>query len=243
MTKTRKLLLCLVAMIVASWTIYAASIRSEDMEGSGTPSGWTNTGTGTIDWDETAVFGEGAQSLEITSAGTNDSTAAPFTAGATRYLHFMFRYGSLTGSTSIASLRSSGSQRLVISVSGAGVMNFQHGTGQSAINLTDAIPADTWVHIWARYTQGTGADGIADVEWCECDTRTGSGTKYGNTTVGQATSTVNEIRLGQVASETHTIYFDHVIVDDADYPDVSGGGGGEETTVPKSNRLLLGGIG
>jgi hypothetical protein len=200
-------------------------IFSEDFEGTGVGT-WTESGTGTRDFDEASVVGQGSQSLRIVSTGTNDNAFNALSgAVSTAYFHFMWRYSSLTGTTDLFHLRSTASVRLIIRTTATGQLSVVHGSVSASV--TDSIPANTWVHIWGRYVQGTGADGVADVEWSATTTRTGSGTQFRDVTTGDATTTVNRVYVGNNANETHTEYFDQIIVDDAVYPDVSGAGAGD----------------
>ena len=178
---------------------------------------WTETAAGgTINEDEVIIVGEGAQSLNIISTGNNDNTREEFTANDTAYGHVMFRYASLNGTTDLVHFRSSGGVRLIVRTSGAGALTLLHGSASVAV--TDALSANTWVHIWFRYTKGTGADGVAEISWSTDTTRPTSGTKYATLSNGTATSTVNELYLGQNANETHTIYYDQAFVDEAGFP-------------------------
>lgn len=195
-------------------------ILSEDFEGTGAGT-WTESGAGTRDWDEASVIGQGSQSLRIVSAGTNDQAFKALSgAVSTAYFHFMWRYASLGGTTDLFHLRSTASVRLIIRTTATGQLTVVHGSPSATV--TDSIPANTWAHIWGRYVQGTGADGVADVEWSTTTTRTGSGTQFASLSNGDATTTVNRVYIGNNANETHTEYFDQIIVDDAAYPSVGG---------------------
>ncbi len=177
---------------------------------------WTESGTGTIDEDEATVYANGSQSLEITSSATTDQAYASFTAQSTCYGHVMWRYASEAGTTDIINFRSSGSQRLRVTSSGSGALVVIHGTANASV--TDSVPADTWVHIWFKYVQGTGADGAAELSWSTTTTRPTTGTKFTSLSNGSLTSTVDRIYLGSSTSETKTEYYDDCWIDEAGYP-------------------------
>jgi hypothetical protein len=226
------ILIALLSFVV----VYAAEVVSELCEGTGTPSGWTETsGGGTIDWDEASVVGEGSQSLEIVSAGTLDNVHDDFTGISTAYVHFMWRYASLTSTTYAASLRATTSLRLGLSVLTNGDLIVEHGSATAT--TVDLVPADTWVHIWLKYVQGTGTDGVAELAWSLDTTRPTSGDKFISLSNGTATTTVDRLRIGVSANETQTVYYDQMIVDDSAYPDPAGGG---EPPTRRGQRMLLG---
>jgi hypothetical protein len=207
-----------------------ATVLSESFEGTGLPSGWSETGAGTHDYDEASVVGHGSQSLRIVSSVQQDRvTSSTVTAVSTMYFHFMWRWASLGTSTNIFLLLSSGSNRLFVETTATGQIRFKHGSAHPVVTITDSVPVDTWVHIWGRYVQGSGADGVSDVGWSTDTTRPTSGTKFNSSADGQATTTVNALAVGAIANETHTMYFDQLILDDATYPDVSGGRASKNT--------------
>jgi hypothetical protein len=200
-----------------------AIVLSEDCEGSGVPTSpnvWTNVGTGTIDWEETSVVGQGSQSLRIVSSATNDSVWGAFTAKNEIWCHFMWRWSALGGSASIFQLRGGGSLRCRVITTTAGVLTVGHGSTTSS-NVADAVPADTWVHVWVHYALGSGANGVADVEWSTTTTRVGSGTKFQSVSTGTSTTSVDRFYCGAEANETQTVYFDQMLADDATYPSLS----------------------
>lgn len=177
---------------------------------------WTESGTGTIDEDEATVYASGSQSLEITSSASTDITYTTIGAQGTLYVHFMWHRGNLTGTTTIFSLRAGSSTRARILSGSAGQLSFYHGATSAAI--TDAVADDTWVHIWLKYVKGTGSDGVAECGWSTDTTRPTSGNKFAAISTGTSTTDIDRVYCGQDASETHTMYFDDVWVDEAGYP-------------------------
>lgn len=181
---------------------------------------WTEVVAGVIDEDEQSVVGAGTESLEFDSSADTDYTWIAFTAGDTMYCHFMWRYSSLSGTTTILRFTTdSTSFRSRILTSTSGVLTIAQGGASAAV--TDAIPADTWVHIWTRYTKesvDTALDGYADVAWSTTTTRPTTGTKFQSVNTGSAEQQVGRVYVGQDASETHTMYYDNVWVDEAGYP-------------------------
>lgn len=200
-----------------------AVLLTEDCEGG--QNGWTESGLGTFNYADSVAGQQGSACFSIVSAATTDNIFKALSAADSPvYFHFMWRWASLSGTAHIFALRSTASIRLEITTSATGGLSFRHGTSGAFTDITDAVPVDTWVHIWGHYVQGTGADGHADVEWSTTTTRlgdTGSNTKYAETDVGTSTSTVDRAYIGSNANETLTEYFDHLIVDDAGYPSLS----------------------
>jgi hypothetical protein len=205
------------AYVVTGGTAGSTELLRQDCEGAGTPAGWTDAGTGTIDWDEATVVGEASQSLRLVTTSNQARSFASFTAKSTVYLHFMWRWNALGGTLDFFRLRSSGGNRLQVRTDANGTLSVVHGVSNSAI--ADDVPQNTWVHVWARYIQGTGTNGYADLEWSTSSTRVGSGTKFTSLSNGTSTSTVNEVGPGVTANETMTVYFDQIIVDYQYYPD------------------------
>lgn len=78
----------------------------ENCEGTGTPSGWTNTGA--IDWDSTTNPPQGFQSVTYGGAGTFQSAYIAFTPQTTVYAYCLLRRISASSATnaSVFSLRS-----------------------------------------------------------------------------------------------------------------------------------------
>jgi hypothetical protein len=206
------------AYVVIGPTAGSTELLRQDCEGAGTPAGWADAGTGTVDWDEASVVGEASQSLRLVTTSNQARSFASITAKSTVYLHFMWRWNALGGTLDFFRLRSSGGNRLQVRADSNGTLSVVHGTSVST-PITDDVPQNTWVHVWARYVQGTGTNGYADLEWSTSSTRTGSGTKFTSLSNGTSTSTVNEVGPGVTANETMTVYFDQIIVDYQYYPD------------------------
>lgn len=199
-----------------------AELLNESFEGTGIPGGWTDaSGGGTINWDEATVVGHGSQSLQITSSGTNDDVYGSISASTTVYGHFMWRWASLGGTATIHTMRTTGSIRLEVQTSSSGALTILHGSASATV--TDAVPTNTWVHIWVRYTAGSGSNGIGEIGWSTDTTRPTSGTKFASVTTGTNTTSVDRFYVGSNANETLNEYFDQVIADDAAYPSISGG--------------------
>lgn len=191
--------------------------------------GWTPSGTGTFNYADSVVGQQGSHCFSIISAGATDNIFNTLSSAVNvAYFHFRWRYSSLTGSASVFTLRSAAGIRFEIQTSGVGGLQIRHGTSGGFTSVTDAVPVDTWVHVWGRYVIGTGTDGVGDVEWSTSPTgrvgsQGGTNPKYAEVTTGTATSSVNRVYLGAIANETQTVYYDEIIVDDAGYPTLGPG--------------------
>lgn len=194
-------------------------LASEDFENAtGYDLTWTEAGTGTLDEDYTTAPAPlvGSQSFRtVLSAQTGTSTHT-WAAGAqsTVYGYCIVHRVSNAGSENIIGFRSSGSLRMGIVFTGAGAVRVTHGTANDTTTTTYAT--GTTVHIWFRYTQGSGADGVAELWTSTNGTKPASSgdSTYANVTTGTSTTTVNQIVIGPTTSSSQEMIFDKIRVDD-----------------------------
>lgn len=192
---------------------------NQNFEGTGYDNSetWTETGTG-IDEDYATSPAPllGSQSCRIVSTGGADTrTVKTFTAQSTLYAHVLWHRVSNPGTEDIISFRSTGSARLTIRITTGGAITVVHGSATATV--TDTVATGSTIHIWAKYVQGTGSDGVAEVGYSTDTTRPTSGTKFASLSNGTATTTVDRIYLGD-AGGTFEWIFDECFVDEAGYP-------------------------
>lgn len=179
---------------------------------------WAWTSTGTPDPDVTDMTGcSGAQALKVSLAASSGFTTNTFGEQATIYGHFKFRWNATASVTLIAILRNGTTARANIFLQTDGGLAIQHGTATSDYTVTK-ISADTTVHVWFKYVQGTGADGAAELSWSTTTTRPTEGNQFTSTAAGSSTTTVGRLLLGTTGSETLTMWFDDVWLDEVGYP-------------------------
>jgi len=187
----------------------------ENAEGTGTPSGWADTGT--HDWDYTTTALRGSQSLSITeNYGTTTSPTFSATANVNAFIRF--RTDSIPASSSATFLQiRDGSTVLCYLrlIAGTGVIRGYHGTAYGA---SSAISVDTTYYIWAEYASGSGADGTLDVYIDTDNTKPASPSI--SVTTGTTSGDPDNIKLLKDNGEAHNFIFDQIIVDDATIGDV-----------------------
>ncbi len=181
---------------------------SEDFEGTGTPAGWTASGS--PDFDYTTVHLSGAQSLYL---GTNDQGAyTTFTSGSSTYVRIMYQFAAnptpssafflelRNGTTPLASVRIQNNGRLLVTSGG------QEDYGSASTQLSTATP----YYIWLEYTKGTGSDSICRVYFSATSTK--PETTELEITNGNGTMDANRVQL--ITNNNLQGVYDDVLVDD-----------------------------
>lgn len=167
---------------------------SEDVDGSGTPAGWTNAGS--PNWDYTTSPIVGAQSL-LCSSELNTTTIS-FTPASTVWVFCRIRREATGGSSStipIVGLRSASDVNLAL------VTNRNNPAyrllGGSIIGGFNATVSNGVNHaLWLQYIIGTGANSIARMWLQEDGTEIRPASMYANHTTGNATADAAKLILG-----------------------------------------------
>lgn len=152
----------------------------ENCEGTGTPSGWTDSGS--FNWDYTATVLQGSHSC-INSGGS--STFYTFAGQTTVYGYCLIRVVSLPASanTLLGFRDSAGNPLGLARVNATGNIAI-FANGSDSTFTTDAISAGTTSHLWFSFVSG----GTCTVEFSTDGTRTGSGNKFTSKTGGSGTA-------------------------------------------------------
>lgn len=144
-----------------------------------------------------------------------------FTAAANFYLHFLLYIDNLSGDSRSKSVQFmtlvGGSELLTLYITAAGNMQLYNGTSNTTGSTT--YSEFTWYHVWLRYTQGTGANGISTIWVGAANSWTRPETPEVNITNGNATGTVRDVRLQQTYGVS-MITVDKIIGDDSDFSEV-----------------------
>lgn len=152
----------------------------ENCEGTGTPAGWTNSGS--PNWDYTTVVLQGSQSL-LTGGGS--STYYTFTGSTSVDGYALFRMPSLPGSvTSVLGFRDgSGNALGLVRINASGqVTMFANGSDSPA--CVDTMSANTTYHVWFKFV----SSGNCTVAFSTTGTKPTSGNAYTFQTGGSGTA-------------------------------------------------------
>jgi hypothetical protein len=209
----------------ASDTCDSTSLISNCAEGSGTPTGWTDSGT--VDWDESTTVLEQSESLELASGGSH-STDADFTAASSIYGFVRIRPSDVAYSsdTNVVDIRDSGDTS-ICRVTFDNASGGRWGVDCSDYQDTPMTPsADTNYCLWFTFIRGDGSNnGTMNFYYDECTDVCSSGTCTRSSAAGSATYSGSPWDSGdndasniilRTVSDTGQIFFDQIIVDSTD---------------------------
>ena len=186
---------------------------SENCEGNGTPTGWTNSGS--VNWDYTSVHLEGNQSLYVPgpSFGLGNFTRVDFDNQAEVWVYFKLYLDASppTSATTIGGLGANGgtvTQLFQIDSS----LRPSFGGAQT----TDSFALKTAYHVWLHYRKGTGSNGIVEIGFSTDGTKPTSGNKYKKLTTYTGTNDAGRLFLGTTTQTTITKIFDKIRVDNSE---------------------------
>jgi len=180
----------------------------EDCEGTGTPSGWTDTGS--VDWDEAVTVLAGSKSLKIPNSASAIYTEYSFTGGSSRYLKMLIRIDNSPGGIrDVASFRDSSGSEIARLENQNNNFKIVHGSTSSG---TAAFSDDTLYYVWLEYTAGSGSDGVLDFYFATTDSKPGSADL--SITTGTSTSDCARLRLGG-ESFANAMFYDNIQVSES----------------------------
>lgn len=179
---------------------------SEDFEGVGTASGWTNAGT--VNWNYVTspapLFG--AESWFGGAAAGSTSPAFAPQSNVWAFFTFVRTADPSTGTRYICAFQDGAGAPLLSLRIGSSTM--QHGSVSGAGGFTFTL--NTQYFIWLHYIQGTGTNGIAEVYISTTTTRPGSPT--GTFSTGTATAPAEKFQIGSTTSGSGSKIIDTVRV-------------------------------
>lgn len=188
-----------------------AYLYYQNMAGTGTPAGWTDTGT--VNWDDT-TYGP-AQHFTPSNSSESYST---YNFGSRSTVYFFIRYRKNEQTTAI--------NQEMIELLGSGTVqaSFQLRTdtnarpthGSRVGGAGSGRPLATWLAMWGFYQASTGADdGILRIWTTSTDTEVKPGSVSHSITTGNG-GTVDSIRLKGVGTATNS--FRDLIIDTIEIP-------------------------
>ena len=172
-----------------------------DMEATGAESGWS-TIAGSPNWDATAQFKNGAQSLELPAGATVKS---PTNDNGQITWKFWMRADSLPASDANVMAAYSGdfSQAFVIQITSIGLLKLATAT---SVTTVDGLSADVWYFVTCVFAKGTGADGVGTIGFSTDGSSPSSGNKYASHTHETTLNLPNNYFYGA----QHTFWYDDI---------------------------------
>lgn len=186
----------------------------ENCEGTGTPSGWTNS-TGSPNWDYSTAPLAGSQSLYLSCAAAAHRARVDFTNQTEIYYYFLLKLtnGVYPGSElvfAVSAANGSSTFSPTLTLGTTGRLNW------SGANPTGTLTINTMYHVWTHYRQGTGANGVVDVGFSTTGVRPTSGTDYQQSTISNITALAGRLGLGPtVTTLAVDLIFDNIKVSTA----------------------------
>jgi hypothetical protein len=193
---------------------------SQNCEGMGTPTGWTNSGA-TPNWDYTPAL-DGTQSLLLPSTiGTaGSSTKIDFGDRPEVWVNFKLRLTATPqGTNTIGGLAPNGisilSQLFQINKNGS-LNRLSFGGAQTAAGV---LPNTTY-NVWLHYRKGTGSNGIVDIAFSTSATKPTSGSQFAQSTTYTGVNNAGRLVLGTSVNTTFGIILDDIRVAHAEIGNV-----------------------
>jgi lysophospholipase L1-like esterase len=153
----------------------AQYLVEEGFEGTGIPINWVKGGSETVDYEATPALLE-TESVEFADGGTTYLRSPDFGYQDEVWVSFTFTISALTGESALMYLRNStdtgNAGWFAVKVSDS-KFRFYHGT-ISTIFSTVTIVLGTQYYVWIHFTEGSGADGEAQVYISTTGTRPGT---------------------------------------------------------------------
>lgn len=184
----------------------ASYLVCENMNGTGTPTGWTDVqpANSVVNWDYTTTALEGTQSLllDYNAYGLTVGTYYDFTAQNNAYAYGLYRYNYLIGQQEIQLQDSSGNKlcQALLLVSG----KLRADCNVSA-DTVSTMSTNTLYHVWVEYEKGTGANGVCRVAFSTDGTKPANGDNYAAATTCNGTAQASRFYLGGTGSENTLI--------------------------------------
>lgn len=180
----------------------------ENCEGTGTPAGWTDSGT--VNWDDTtAPVLQGSQQLSLDGTSLTSYSRTDFANQTELWVYFLVRWSALSSSTGkrIVLIRPNGggSDQCTLDLNGGpGIIRVFNGTvSQEAVTT---VSTATKYHFWVHWKN----DGVASVGFSTTGTRPTTGNNFASVTGGDGTG--NGGRLFVMEEGGNAAVFDRILV-------------------------------
>lgn len=193
----------------------------ESFEETGTPAGWTASGT--PDFDNTSSPIGDAQDL-LFSAGSDRRAYTSFTESGEVWIRLRLKMSAAPASTpGIVFIQDavSASEYVALQVHTSRTLRLADNGGPNTGYTTDAVPANTDVYVFIHIAKGTGANAVYELEWATTSTRTGGGTKYASASNGIYTVNSDYLDLfrNDSAWSTATWQIDDIKISNTGWPE------------------------
>jgi hypothetical protein len=149
-----------ISFVSQSASTAVSYLLQENCEGTGTPSGWTDS-AGSPNWDNTTNVIAGSQSLALAFGDRSDSPTWANTSPA--YFFFALKLGPVpANNTTIYSIRNNPATTNPVQFEyrTTGEIRMLSNDGSQAATLTNVAPVATILYVWGDYTKGSGANGV-----------------------------------------------------------------------------------
>lgn len=167
-------------------------IVNEDGEGTGTPAGWSDTGS--VNWDFTSNVVSGAQALFLNHSATANYTEFTTSAHNNLYASAWFRTGGTPSAQKMIMGFYDGASNKLCSVElDDADWELLHGASNPKTTGNQQA-ASTWYRLWLEYEAGSGSNGVARLYISTTGAKPVSPTL--STTTGTAIAGAVKLRLG-----------------------------------------------
>lgn len=193
----------------------ATYLVAEDFEGTGTPDGWSSSGT--VDYDFVTTVLAGSQSLGVSYGSSNSAYAqVAFDGQDTVWVYCQFQCNALftSADTILGLYDSSGNYICQVNMDTNGVLYLKTTGGEASSDTTAALEAGTTYHLWLQCTKGTGNNGTSSLYISETSTRPASPDKSDSD--GDFTNQISRVRFQARGQADQHCIFDEVHIDDAE---------------------------
>jgi hypothetical protein len=146
----------------SSSDVPSGTLVNEDFEGTGTPSGWTKSGS--VNFDETGTVLDGSQSLSFDATSSGPYAYKAYTGQSSVTYFFDFQFHTAPGSTRrFIEFDTSGYSSLgYLGLTSSRKLNVEPVGGTQTQGST-VLSVDTHYRIWLKYTKGTGSNASLEV--------------------------------------------------------------------------------
>lgn len=194
----------------SSSDVPAGTLISENFEGTGTPSGWSVSGS--PNFDETGTVLDGAQSLSFDATSTSPAAYKSYTGQSSVTYFFDFQFHAAPGSTKrFIEFDTSGfSSMAYLGLTSARKLNLEP-VGGTQVASTAVLAVDTHYRVWITFTKGSGSNASLEC-WISTTDSKADAIDHWSTTNGTATSDCAYLWI-QPGSGLGLMYIDRIRVD------------------------------